>query len=81
MKQNAKEAIVKAAISLFNSNGYSGTSVRDIANLAKVNTATIAYYFNNKAGLLEYCFMYFLNSISIRLKKGISPLIVVQKNV
>ncbi|PLS06655.1 forespore capture DNA-binding protein RefZ [Neobacillus cucumis] len=59
MKKNAKEAIVRAAISLFNSNGYSGTSVRDIANLARVNTATIAYYFNNKAGLLEYCFMHF----------------------
>src|SRR3954471_9522930 len=59
MKKDAKEAIVRAAIQLFNSNGYSGTSVRDIANLAKVNTATIAYYFNNKPGLLEYCFMHF----------------------
>ncbi|WP_312469985.1 forespore capture DNA-binding protein RefZ [Neobacillus sp.] len=59
MKNNAKEAIVKAAISLFHANGYSGTSIRDIASLAKVNTATIAYHFNNKTGLLEYCFMYF----------------------
>lgn len=59
MKKNAKEAIVKAAISLFNSKGYSGTSIRDIAHLANVNTATIAYHFNNKTGLLEYCFMHF----------------------
>jgi AcrR family transcriptional regulator len=70
MKQNAKEAIVKAAISLFNSNGYSGTSVRDIANLAKVNTATIAYYFNNKPGLLEYCFMYFYEQYIRKIEEG-----------
>lgn len=56
VKKNSKEAIVDAAISLFNSNGFSGTSIRDIADRARVNTATIAYYFENKHGLLEYCF-------------------------
>lgn len=59
MKTNAKEEIVKAAILLFNSKGYSGTSMRDIAKAAKVNTATIAYHFENKSGLLEYCFTFF----------------------
>ncbi|WP_066371045.1 forespore capture DNA-binding protein RefZ [Neobacillus fumarioli] len=59
MKKDSKDEIVKAAILLFNSKGYDGTSVRDIANLAKVNTATIAYHFENKAGLLEYCFTHF----------------------
>jgi len=70
MKKNAKEAIVKAAISLFNSNGYSGTSVRDIANLAKVNTATIAYYFNNKPGLLEYCFLHFFEQYISKIEEA-----------
>lgn len=59
VKKDSKEEIVKAAVSLFNSNGYSGTSIRDIASLAKVNSATIAYHFENKLGLLEFCFMYF----------------------
>ncbi|MCM3569620.1 forespore capture DNA-binding protein RefZ [Neobacillus mesonae] len=59
MKKNSKEAIVKAAILLFNSKGYAGTSVRDIANLAKVNSASISYHFENKAGLLEHCFTHF----------------------
>nr|WP_263325412.1 forespore capture DNA-binding protein RefZ [Neobacillus sp. Marseille-Q6967] len=59
MKKDSKEVIVKAAIRLFNANGYSGTSIRDIASAAKVNSATIAYHFENKLGLLEYCFMYF----------------------
>lgn len=59
MKKNAKEAIIQAAITLFNSNGYSGTSIRDIAAFADVNSATVAYYFENKQGLLEYCFTIF----------------------
>ncbi|MEH7096596.1 forespore capture DNA-binding protein RefZ [Neobacillus vireti] len=70
MKKNAKEAIVQAAISLFNSNGYSGTSVRDIAKIAKVNTATIAYYFNNKPGLLEYCFMHFFEQYINKIEEA-----------
>jgi AcrR family transcriptional regulator len=70
MKKNAKEAIVNAAISLFNSNGYSGTSVRDIANAAKVNTATIAYYFNNKPGLLEYCFLHFFEQYMNKIEEA-----------
>jgi AcrR family transcriptional regulator len=59
MKKDSKEEIVNAAISLFNSNGYSGTSIRDIAGLAKVNNSAIAYHFENKLGLLEYCFTQF----------------------
>ncbi|WP_160724006.1 forespore capture DNA-binding protein RefZ [Bacillus sp. USDA818B3_A] len=70
MKKSAKEAIVKAAISLFNSNGYSGTSIRDIANLAKVNTATIAYYFDNKPGLLEYCFLHFFEQYISKIEEA-----------
>lgn len=59
MKKNSKESIMKAAILLFNSKGYSGTSIRDIAQFAKVNPASIAYHFEHKAGLLEYCFTHF----------------------
>ncbi|WP_040207621.1 forespore capture DNA-binding protein RefZ [Neobacillus jeddahensis] len=70
MKKDAKEAIVKAAISLFNSNGYSGTSIRDIAKLAKVNSATIAYHFNNKPGLLEYCFLHFFEQYLSRIEEA-----------
>ena len=59
MKKNSKDAIVQAAISLFQTRGYSGTSIRDIAKKAKVNPANISYYFHNKQGLLEYCFTSF----------------------
>ncbi|MDX8367509.1 forespore capture DNA-binding protein RefZ [Cytobacillus sp. Hm23] len=49
-----KQKIINAAIELLNVNGYTGTSVRDIANRAKVNVANISYYFVSKEGLLEY---------------------------
>jgi AcrR family transcriptional regulator len=55
VKKDTKEAIVQAAILLFNTNGFHGTSIRDIAAKAKVNVANISYYFENKHGLLEYC--------------------------
>ncbi|ETI66363.1 forespore capture DNA-binding protein RefZ [Neobacillus vireti] len=70
MKENAKEAIVKAAISLFNSNGYSGTSIRDIASLANVNPAAIAYHFKNKTGLLEFCFMHFFEQYISKIEEA-----------
>jgi AcrR family transcriptional regulator len=74
MKKNAKEAIVKAAITLFKSNGYSGTSIRDIAHLAKVNTATIAYHFENKPGLLEYCFTQFFEQYISKMEDAYSSI-------
>lgn len=66
MKRNSKEAIVESAITLFNRNGYDGTSIRDIAGHAKVNIANISYYFNGKHGLLEHCFTtYFENYMEV----------------
>ncbi|MCJ8009599.1 forespore capture DNA-binding protein RefZ [Lederbergia wuyishanensis] len=56
---NTQEAIIEAAIALFNLKGYQGTSIRDIASRAKVNPANISYYFKNKQGLLEECLIYF----------------------
>jgi AcrR family transcriptional regulator len=69
-----KEKIFQAALSLFNSKGYSGTSMREIAKAAGVNVSTIFYYYSDKGGLLEYCFVtYFEEYINI-LEKGMKQL-------
>jgi AcrR family transcriptional regulator len=47
----ARARIQSVALRLFVAKGYNGTSVRDIAEAADVNVASIAYYFNDKAGL------------------------------
>jgi AcrR family transcriptional regulator len=58
--QETKEKVVVAAVKLFNTHGYDGTSVREIANEAGVNVALISYYFNGKKGLLEFLMSRFL---------------------
>lgn len=74
MRKNSKESIVKAAVSLFNANGYDGTSIRDIAKEAKINAANISYYFRNKQGLLEYCLTIYFERYMAELEKGFSTL-------
>ncbi|MFC4321098.1 forespore capture DNA-binding protein RefZ [Litchfieldia salsa] len=56
-----KEKVIDAAAYLFNTKGFDGTSVREIARKADVNVANISYYFDNKAGLLEYLVSSFLD--------------------
>lgn len=74
MRKNSKDAIVEAAIHLFNIKGFNGTSIRDIAAKAKVNVANISYHFQNKHGLLEYCFTTFFEKYLIEIEKGFSTL-------
>jgi AcrR family transcriptional regulator len=45
--------IMKVAEDLFSTNGYDGTSVRQIADTAGVNLAMISYYFGSKEKLIE----------------------------
>ncbi len=45
--------ILDAAEELFADKGFEGTSVRDIAQRAKINVAMISYYFGSKEKLLE----------------------------
>ncbi len=53
-----REQILAAAEILFSEHGYEGTSVRTLAQLARVNVAMINYYFGSKeklfAELVEY---------------------------
>jgi len=46
-----RTAILSAARSVFARKGFSGTSVREVAESAKVNKALIYYYFKDKMGL------------------------------
>ncbi|RNB55874.1 TetR/AcrR family transcriptional regulator [Brevibacillus gelatini] len=48
-----KMRILSAAAKLFDTYGYKGTSVRQIAAEAQVNAALISYHFQGKQGVLE----------------------------
>jgi AcrR family transcriptional regulator len=47
----SKQALLEAAQSLFGERGFEGTTIRDIGNLAGVDSALIARYFGSKADL------------------------------
>lgn len=51
-------SILEAAEELFAVKGFKGTSVRDIAQKAKINLSMISYYFGSKDKLLEAVFTY-----------------------
>jgi AcrR family transcriptional regulator len=48
--------LLETAETLFSRKGFDGTSVRDIAEAAGINTAMISYYFGSKEKLMEEIF-------------------------
>lgn len=53
---DVSDRILNTARELFISNGYTGTSIRDIATASGANVAHIKYYFESKANLFEIIF-------------------------
>ncbi|MBS1921244.1 MAG: TetR/AcrR family transcriptional regulator [Bacteroidetes bacterium] len=69
MEFNEKQIqIMKVAENLFAEKGFTGTSVRDISDEAKVNLAMISYYFGSKEKLLESIFTYRAENIKLKLE-------------
>lgn len=73
MSYNEKqEQIIIAAEQLFAEKGFAGTSVRDIAQIAKVNVAMISYYFGSKEKLLAAIFQYRINATALHIESIIA---------
>ena len=64
MKEKQQE-ILNVAEKLFETKGFDGTSVRDIAKEANVNIAMISYYFGSKEKMLETLFETRLDNFKI----------------
>jgi AcrR family transcriptional regulator len=60
---DTKSKILSVANELFARNGFDGVSIRDIAQAADVNVASINYHFKNKLNLLHHIFEYTYNFI------------------
>ena len=52
----ARARLLHAALRLFAENGFAKASIRDIAQAAGVNPASISYYFGDKNGLYRAAF-------------------------
>lgn len=72
--EKTKQKVMDAAVSLFNVKGFSGTSIRAIAEKAGVNVALISYYFGNKQGLLEKLMIDFLEGYTKIIEDGYNEL-------
>lgn len=69
MEYNEKQKlIISTAEHLFSAKGYDGTSVRDIADEAKVNIAMISYYFGSKEKLMEALFEQRTTNIKLKVE-------------
>ena len=69
MKFNEKQIqIIETAEKLFADKGFTGTSVRDIADEADINLAMISYYFGSKEKLLEALFNYRMEGTTLKLE-------------
>lgn len=51
--QKSREAILVAAAKLFRRQGYSATTLRQIADLAEIQAGSIYYYFDSKDAILD----------------------------
>lgn len=63
----ARDRLLEAAIDLFGRRGYDGVSTRQIAALAKVNLAGIAYNFGGKQGLYRGCIEHIAETVRMGL--------------
>ncbi len=55
IESDTKELLLKAAEKIFAEKGFSGATVKEIADEAGVNISLISYHFNGKEGLFRHC--------------------------
>lgn len=62
---------------MFGRKGFAGTSTRDIATTAIVNTPAIQYYFDGKVGLYNACIDHLTGRVSERTAPAVAACRVV----
>ncbi|RTY72738.1 TetR/AcrR family transcriptional regulator [Flavobacterium sp. LS1P28] len=71
MKRNFNDKqiqILEVAETLFAEKGFDGTSIRNIAKIAKINIAMVSYYFGSKERLLESLIVYRTSDLKNQLE-------------
>jgi AcrR family transcriptional regulator len=61
--EQTRQALIRAALNLFGSKGFDGTSTREIAAAANANIGSIAYHFGGKEGLRTACADFIVQAI------------------
>ena len=66
------ERILEAATELFGENGFARTTIRQIAERARANSALIYYYFGSKTGLLEALMSGMQTAVQANLERSLA---------
>jgi len=66
---DVRDRILKVAVKLFAENGYTGTSVNQIVNLAGTTKPMLYYYFQNKEGLYRELILAFYKHVRQHLER------------
>jgi len=73
-----RDKLLKVAAACFNEKGFSGTSLKDVAQKLNISDAAIYYYVKNKAELVHLCYMRALDlgeaALKRAIKEGASPI-------
>jgi TetR/AcrR family transcriptional regulator, cholesterol catabolism regulator len=64
---DTKDKLIESATRLFATNGFAGTSIRDIAKATDMTISNIYYYFGSKYGLLLAVIEYLSKSLEEKL--------------
>ncbi len=70
--EETKQRIICSAIEIFGRQGFAGTSTRDIAAAARVNTPAIQYYFCGKFGLYNACIDQLTDNVCRRITPAVT---------
>ncbi len=70
---DARRRLLEAAAQRFAAQGFAATSLRQVADDAGVTPAMVAYYFRDKAGLMEAVLIEGLELILVRLREVMEP--------
>lgn len=70
---DSREALILAARTIFAEKGFDGTTVKDIADSAKLNVSLISYYFGGKDGLYREIVESFGKSMFQRMQRILTP--------
>ncbi len=71
--EDARQRLLRASLKLFADKGFAQTSVRDLAEAAGVNVASISYYFGDKAGLYKAVFFAPLGDVAEEIARFSQP--------
>jgi AcrR family transcriptional regulator len=67
--EETRRRIIDTAVEIFGRLGFSGTSTRDIAEMADIKTPAIQYYFGSKLGLYDAC----IDQLTATVARRIAP--------